>query len=70
MAREALEHWAEGMRQEGLAIPETRDFEALRADREWTESFRDAVFVIAVEPPWRHETCGRAIKFKRRPALL
>ena len=52
MANEALELWAAGMREEGRPIVEPRDFEALRADPEWAESFADAAFVIAVEPPW------------------
>jgi predicted RNase H-like HicB family nuclease len=52
MAREALELWAEGMREDGLPIPEPRDFEALRADPEWAEQFKSGEIVIAVEPPW------------------
>lgn len=55
MANEALELWGEGMREEGLPIPEPRDLEAVRRDPEWAESFADAAFVIAVEAPWaRH----------------
>jgi len=52
MAREALDLWAEGMRDDGVGIAEPRDFEALRADPQWRESFGDAAFVIAVSPPW------------------
>jgi predicted RNase H-like HicB family nuclease len=52
MANEALELWGEGMREDGFEIPGPRDFEAVRADPEWAESFEDAAFVIAVEPPW------------------
>lgn len=55
-AREALELWAEGMRDDGLAVTEPRDFEALRADPEWRESFRNAAFVIAVLPPWEQHS--------------
>ncbi len=51
MASEALELWAEGMLDDGRTIPETRDFEVIRHDPKWTESFSDAVFVIAVPPP-------------------
>ena len=49
MASEALELWAEGMREEGLPNREPRDFEVLRADPKWAESFADAELVIAVE---------------------
>jgi predicted RNase H-like HicB family nuclease len=52
MAREALELWAEGVREDGENIGEPRDLEALRADLQWRESFRDAAFVIAVAAPW------------------
>jgi len=52
MASESLALWAEGMREEGRAIPEPRDFAAVRADPDWTKSFSDAAFVIAVPPPW------------------
>jgi predicted RNase H-like HicB family nuclease len=41
MANEALELWVEGMREEGFSIPEPRDFEVVRADPEWAESFGD-----------------------------
>jgi predicted RNase H-like HicB family nuclease len=51
MANEALELWTEGMQEDGAQIPEPRDFEALRADPKWAESFADAAFVIAVEAP-------------------
>ncbi len=56
MAREALELWAEGMRDDGLAITEPCDFKALRADPDWRESFKDAAFVIAVPPPWEQHS--------------
>lgn len=52
MAGEALELWAEGMREDGLPIPEPRDLAALRADPKWAEQFRTAEIVIAIEPPW------------------
>lgn len=52
MAREALDLWAEGVREDGMSIAEPRDFEALRTDPQWRESFGDAAFVIAVAPPW------------------
>lgn len=52
MASEALELWAEGMREDRLPIPEPRDLVALRADPEWAEQFKTAEIVIAVEPPW------------------
>jgi hypothetical protein len=52
MATEALELWAEGMREDGLPIPEPRDFELLRADPKWAERFGDAEIVIAIEAPW------------------
>ena len=51
MASEALELWAEGRAEDGLAIPEARDFEALRIDPVWKASLADAAFVIAVQPP-------------------
>jgi predicted RNase H-like HicB family nuclease len=57
MASEALELWAEGMREDGLPIQEPRDLETLRADPKWTDEFRSAEIVIAVEPPWER---GRA----------
>ena len=49
MAAEALEGWTEAMREDGLAIPEPRDFGVVRADPKWAESFADAELVIAVE---------------------
>lgn len=52
MAREALELWAAGMRDEGMDVAEPRDFEALRADPLWRESFEDAAFIIAAPAPW------------------
>lgn len=52
MASEALELWAEGMREDGCEIPEPRDFEVLRSDPKWAGRFGDAEFVIAVEAPW------------------
>ncbi|MCC3245958.1 type II toxin-antitoxin system HicB family antitoxin [Methylocystis sp. WRRC1] len=52
MAGEALELWAEGMREDGLPIPEPRDFETLRADAGWGGRFADAEIAIAVEAPW------------------
>jgi predicted RNase H-like HicB family nuclease len=52
MASEALELWAEGMREDGLPIPEPRNLVTLRAGPEWAEQFRTAEIVIAVQPPW------------------
>lgn len=52
MANEALELWGEGMREDGEAIPEPRDFEALRADPNWGPQLADAEIVIAIEAPW------------------
>lgn len=52
MAREALELWAEGMREDGLPIPEPRELAALRADPQWADQFASADIVIAFEPPW------------------
>jgi len=52
MASEALELWAEGMREDGLPIPEPRDFVAVRNDPKWQASFADAQLVIAVQLPW------------------
>jgi hypothetical protein len=40
------------MREDGVEIPQTRDFEALRVDPEWAESFADAAMVLAIEPSW------------------
>jgi predicted RNase H-like HicB family nuclease len=50
MAGEALELWAEGMRDDGMKVAEPRDFEALRADPLCRESFRDAAFVSGSAP--------------------
>lgn len=52
MASEALELWGEGMREEGLDIPEPRDFDMLRTNPKWAEAFGAAELVIAVEAPW------------------
>jgi predicted RNase H-like HicB family nuclease len=51
MATEALELWEEGMHEDGLTIPTTRDLSEIKADPEWAESFEGAVFIIAIEPP-------------------
>jgi predicted RNase H-like HicB family nuclease len=51
MATEALELWAEGVIDEGLPFPETRDLLDIKADPAWTEAFSDAVLVIAVPAP-------------------
>jgi predicted RNase H-like HicB family nuclease len=51
MTTEALELWSEGMREEGLPIPLTRDLSKIRTDPEWTQSFEDAVLIIALPPP-------------------
>lgn len=52
MATEALELWAEGMREDGAPIPEPRELSKLRDDPEWAESFEGAAFIIAIEAPW------------------
>ncbi|MBG0800996.1 type II toxin-antitoxin system HicB family antitoxin [Methylocystis sp. H4A] len=49
MASEALELWAEGMREDGLPIPEPRDFEDLRNDSEWGPNLREAGLILALE---------------------
>jgi predicted RNase H-like HicB family nuclease len=51
MATEALEGWIEGMIEEGLPIPPTRDLSEIKADPEWAESFEDAVLIIALPVP-------------------
>jgi predicted RNase H-like HicB family nuclease len=51
MAKEALELWMEGMTEDRLPIPPTRDLSAIKADPKWTESFEDAALVIAVQAP-------------------
>ncbi|MGO9134806.1 MAG: HicB family protein [Methylovirgula sp.] len=56
MARDALELWAAGMRDDGMSVAAPRDFEALGADPLWRESFADAAFVIAVPPPWDEQS--------------
>lgn len=51
MAREALEGWTEGMVDEGIRLPPTRDLSDIKADPEWADAFSDAVIVIAIDPP-------------------
>jgi predicted RNase H-like HicB family nuclease len=50
-ASEALELWTEGMLEEGLPIPQTRELSELQADPEWRESFETATLVIAIDAP-------------------
>ena len=50
-AAEALELWAEGMIEDGLPLPETREFSELQVDPQWRESFETAALVIAVKAP-------------------
>ena len=49
MAQEALEGWTEGMNEEGLPIPPTRDVSELRKDSASADSFADAAFVLGVD---------------------
>ncbi len=56
MASEALELWAEGMREDGASITEPRGILELRADPEWRESVAEADFVIAVAAPWGEQS--------------
>lgn len=51
MATEALELWTESMVEFGNPIPPTRDLSEIKVDPEWSESFADAVLVIALPPP-------------------
>lgn len=51
MANEALEGWTESMNEGGFPLPPTRDLSQIKADPEWAEDFRDAVMVLAVQPP-------------------
>jgi len=50
-AQEALELWFEGMQEDGLPVPATRDYEAIKADAEWSDSIATAVVVIAIPAP-------------------
>ena len=50
-AGEALALWAEGLLEDGEALPEPRDLSALIADPEWQESFAAAAMAIAVQAP-------------------
>lgn len=52
MATEALELWSEGMREDGLPFPPTRDLSEIKADPEWAASFEGAAMIIAIEAPW------------------
>lgn len=50
-ASEALELWMEGMVEEGLPLPQTRELSCLQEDPEWRESFETAALVIAIKAP-------------------
>lgn len=50
-AAEALSLWAEGLREDGLDIPEARDLSVIKTDPQWAEAFADAALVIAVPAP-------------------
>ena len=50
-AGEALALWAEGVREDGMALPDPRDLSVLLDDEEWRESFATAAMVIAVPAP-------------------
>lgn len=47
-AAEALELWAEGMAEDGLAMPVPRDLSQLQADAEWRGSLAGAALVIRI----------------------
>jgi len=51
MAAEALALWAEGMREDGSAIPNRRLLSELKADIRWVKDFADAAFIFASDPP-------------------
>ncbi len=51
MASEALELWAEGMREDGNPIPIPRFLSELKADHRWAGDFADAAFIFAIDPP-------------------
>lgn len=51
MATEALELWAEGMREDGSDIPNPHLLSELKADIRWVEDFADAAFIFAIDPP-------------------
>ena len=51
MASEALEGWADVMREDGMPLPISRDLSALRADATLAEIWADTVLVIAVPVP-------------------
>lgn len=50
-ASEALTGWLEAMQDSGFPVSPPRDLAALRNDPELQGDFRDAVLVIAIEPP-------------------
>jgi len=52
MAKEALELWVDGMREDGRPIDEPRGLGILWNDPEWAKCFEDAEFIIAIEAPW------------------
>jgi predicted RNase H-like HicB family nuclease len=49
MAREALSLWLDGMIEDRLPLPAVRTVEEIKHDPDWSESLRDAAFVIGVE---------------------
>ncbi len=50
-AQGALELWYEGMLEDNLPVPPTRDYDAVKADPEWAESISTAVLIIAIPAP-------------------
>jgi predicted RNase H-like HicB family nuclease len=50
-AEDSIAAWIEGMLNERLPIPQTRDLSEIRADPEWVESLATSVFLIAVPRP-------------------
>jgi predicted RNase H-like HicB family nuclease len=51
MATEALEGWTEAMLEFGDPIPPTRDLSELKLDPAWSESFEDALLLLALPAP-------------------
>ncbi len=56
MASEALALWAEGMREDGSAMPSPRLLSELKADPQWADDFADAAFIFAIDPPSSRRT--------------
>ncbi len=51
MAAEALALWADGMRENGSAMPNPRLLSELKAHSRWADDFADAAFIFAIDPP-------------------